>query len=130
MKLNLFFSGLLLCTVLCIRMLYSTDEMPYVVSPYDDARDHQEAFALVTSHLHELVRQKEESDVVRLSKKYNATLQNNRPMCSLYTPVEDSYNRLVLRDKDQLVGFADFYLVSDNVDAVKKRGWLYRNYSL
>lgn len=109
----------LFSAALCVNMLYCADNVQYSVLPYDDARDHKEALALVTNHFNELVTpEKAKVDAEGLSKIYSNALHNNTHMCLLYTPVANSFTRLVLRNEEKLVGIADFYLSKEHFDAV------------
>lgn len=121
MKRVLFISSLLTCTTLFIGTLYSTDETQCTVMAYDDARDHEEALALVMSHLSEFVSpNKADLDAEKFSKKYSTALNTNSHISSLYKPIENTFTRLVLRDKEKLVGISDFYLTKEDCDAVEK----------
>jgi hypothetical protein len=128
MKKDNYFVHIIICELLCINILYAADtnvHVPhqkdtslYSAMTYDDARDHDKAYALMSEDFgyklpSTLVPVSDEKKVIA-SKKMHRVLRTNTPM-NQYPVVENSFHNTSFYDtsKKEFAGFATYFLRKD-----------------
>jgi hypothetical protein len=98
----------------------------YVISPYDDARDHEEVRAIIRNNHEKLcvdANGKPVSASVEQKRpdKLDERLSNNTTCSPLIKPIDPSKSfRIVLRTQHKFVGYASFFENGIEYDAIKK----------
>ena len=103
---------------------HAADDAQYIVSPYNDARDHTEAFDLISSNFDKLCTRPDKQKIDPMEQKRvtrrHAVLQNHTHWSPVIVPLENKFFRIVLRDENKLIGFADFFENAIDHDSLKK----------